>query len=84
MTEENRSRKLEFINLYCKYVFKFTKMLGLNRYKAHKFALINADALPEIFNRGGGYLKGLKAERLNSENFAISFGKDNLILGLLR
>ena len=32
--------KLEFINLYCKYVFKFTKIFGFNRYKAHKFALI--------------------------------------------
>ena len=43
LTEESRSRKLEFINLYFKYVFKFTKMtkmFGLNRYKAHKFALI--------------------------------------------
>ena len=32
--------KMEFINLFCKYVFKFTKMFGLNRYKAYKFALI--------------------------------------------
>ena len=40
LTKESRSRKLELINLYCKYVFKFTKMFGLNRYKAHKFALI--------------------------------------------
>ena len=39
-TEESRSHKLEFINLYSKHVFKFTKMFGLNRYKAHKFALI--------------------------------------------
>ena len=40
LTKESRSRKLEFINLYCKYVFKFTQIFGLNRYKAHKFALI--------------------------------------------
>ena len=40
LPEESPSRKLEFINLYCKYVSKFTKMFGFNRYKAHKFALI--------------------------------------------
>ena len=40
LTEESRSRKLEFVTLYCKYVFKFTNMFSLNWYKAHKFALI--------------------------------------------
>ena len=41
LTEESRSRKLEFLNLYCKYVFKFTKMFGLKRCKAHKLAFIS-------------------------------------------
>ena len=40
LTEESRSRKLEFKTLNCKYVLEFTKIFGLNRYKAHKFALI--------------------------------------------
>ena len=40
LTEESRSHKLEFINLYCKHVAKFTKMFALNRYKAHKFEMI--------------------------------------------
>ena len=40
LTEESRSHKLEFINLYCKHVAKFTKMFGLNRYKARKFEMI--------------------------------------------
>ena len=39
LTEERRSRKLEFINLYYKYVFKFTKMFGLNRYKAPQICI---------------------------------------------
>ena len=40
LTEESRSHELEFINLYCKHVAKFTKMFGLSRYKAHKFEMI--------------------------------------------
>ena len=40
LTEESQSHKLEFINLYCKHVAKFTKMFGLNRYKAHNFEMI--------------------------------------------
>ena len=40
LTEESRSHELKFINLYCKHVAKFTKMFGLNRYKAHKFEMI--------------------------------------------
>ena len=40
LTEESRSHELEFINLYCKHVAKFTKMFGLNRYKANKFEMI--------------------------------------------
>ena len=40
LTEESRSHKLEFINLYSKHVVKFTKMFALNQYKAHKFEMI--------------------------------------------
>ena len=40
LTEESRSHKMEFINLHCKHVVKFTKMFALNRYKAHKFEMI--------------------------------------------
>ena len=40
LTEESRSHKLEFINLCCKHVAKFTKMFGLNRYKVRKFEMI--------------------------------------------
>ena len=40
LTEESRSHKLEFINLYCNYAAKLTKMFGLNQYKARKFEMI--------------------------------------------
>ena len=40
LIEESRSHKLEFIDLYCKHVAKFTKMFALNQYKAHKFEMI--------------------------------------------
>ena len=66
LTEESRSHKLEFINLYCKHVAKFTKMFGLNRYKAHKFEMIHGlmqtHSQKYSIRGAGGYLKGLEPE----------------------
>ena len=85
LTEESRSHELEFINLYCKHVAKFTKMFGLNRYKAHKFEMIMDQCRHIARNiQSGGRAAISKVWRQSAENFAIFFGKDNLILGLLR
>ena len=84
LTEESRSHKLEFINLYCKHVAKFTKMFGLNRYKAHRFEMI-MDCRHIARNiQPGGRAAISKVWSQSAENFAIFFGKDNLILGLFR
>ena len=81
LTEESRSHKLEFINLYCKHVAKFTKMFALNRYKAHKFE--NDHGLMQTHSQKYS-IRGVadisKVWSQSAENFAIFFGKDNLIL----